>query len=106
MKRIASILAIGIAFAAMLTSPTETKAQGNPTAVNQPFPMVDSTMYALKPYYNSVSQGYMQLDSAYYANGYSIITGQYPVWDTVRFARQRSLLIQVNNTAPIGSFEL
>ena len=102
MKRIGLIITIGLTLAISAITPNKAKAQSS--AVKYPFALVDSAMYALKPYYNSVSQGYMQPDSAMLTNGYSIYN--YPVWDTVRFARQRSLLIMINNTQPLASIQL
>lgn len=103
MKKIGliAIMAIGMFTAAI----PQAKAQS--TNVPTPFAMLDSTCFAVKPYYNSVNQGYMQLDSFAVKNGYKYTN--YPVGkqiDTVRFARQRSLMIQVTASTPVGAFTL
>lgn len=99
MKKLFSILVIGFTLAF-----STQKAEAQSTSVSQPFAMLDSACFAFKPYYNSKNLFYMQRDSFAIANGYTYLN--YPVKDTVRFARQRSLMIQVSNTQPVGSFEL
>jgi len=99
MKKILSIaiMLVGLFLAA--------KAQN--TAVTQPYALLDSTCFAVKPYVTSTNFGYMQRDSFAIKNGYTFTN--YPLGkqvDTVRFARQRSLMIQVSATTPVGSFQL
>ena len=79
---------------------TEVKAQS--TQVTQPFSLMDSTYFSVKPYYNSPLSFYMQKDSLAAKKGYS--PTYYPVSDTVRFLRQRTFIIQVTNSTPVGSF--
>lgn len=105
MKRFLSILAIG----AMLTSLSFNKAEAQSTSVTQPFALLDSSLFSLKPYIAQPStyRYYMVKDSLAIAQGWTSLNYYNDAArDTVRFARTRGLMIQIINTAPVGSFQM
>lgn len=100
MKKFLLIFAIAALFTA-----TAEKAHAQ-TQVVQPFSMLDSTLFSTIPYKAkpTVQYYYMVQDSLCYANKWSY-TNYFndAAHDTVRFLRQRRLMIYVANSAPVGS---